>query len=208
MYIIVSSILTTFMALNAAYGCFFVVAKNPFGRFPDFDGEIGLGLWTREDIYKDGYSCIMYNSDYVDNSLDGVYSAARVFGFASVCSFAITSLCLFLTMCLSYHRDYFYYIGAFSMAGSLFQIMTFLIFQSSVCEDGQCKFSIGAGISAATTMVGFLNGVLLFNMPPIDPPNQSLPLNATSTQPPLDGEPQSSSEEIVMGTHGNTASSP
>jgi hypothetical protein len=152
------------LAINASYGCFFVQSNNPFDRFGNF--QVGMGLFSREDLSNDGYSCIVFNQEFLDEILDGPYLAARIFGIMANICFGVTMIMLVCISSMSFWRDFVQFAAICSAGGFIFQSLTFLIFASDVCDD--CDFSIGGGLAIASAVIGLCNACLIFNLPRSD----------------------------------------
>ena len=155
--------------MHTAYSCRFVVVDiSDVFPFATQGLNIGLGLWSYEDIRDDdNFSCIEWNDSSNDDILDATWIAARWLALcANVCiGIAIISTIVMTCIPLPDAIIKCLVFGLLSL-GFLFESLVFIAFSSDVCSNVTCQFSAGAGTAAAALILAMIAAAIAFKIPP------------------------------------------
>jgi hypothetical protein len=94
-------------------------------------------------------------------------------------------ICLIASGCLEFTPNAMQFLGCLFVVGSVFELLTFSFFASSVCDEFQsCSFSVGSGFAIISVTLSFATALLVFMIPPAKedaPPIVALPGPGTKT---------------------------
>jgi hypothetical protein len=190
---LIISILCFICSYFATTACSYVQIEGALYSVPPYgmrgDRDSGVGLF-RHEAYMYWGSCSSYSSDMMDNAsyFDGAFKASRAFGLMANVCIGFGMICLMVRCCVEFNPKAMKFLGFLFAAGSLFQLLTFSLFASSVCEDyTSCQISTGAYFAIVSTILALLTAVLTCTIPPANdtlegsPPNVALPEPGTKT---------------------------
>jgi hypothetical protein len=125
-------------------------------------------FWSTSNGSFDVTTCTTYSSDMMDNApyFDGAFKAARAFAIMSNVCIGIGMLCLMSSCCVELPPKVVKSLGFLFGAGSLFQLLTFSVFASSVCNEFQCELSTGAFFAIVSMIFSFLTAIVTCKISP------------------------------------------
>jgi hypothetical protein len=171
---LILSILCFICSYFATTACSYVQIEGALYSVPPYgmrgDRDSGVGLF-RHEAYMYWGSCSSYSSDMMDNAsyFDGAFKASRAFGIMANVCIGIGMICFMVSCCVEFSPKAMTFLGFLFAAGSLFQLLTFSLFASSVCEDyTSCQLSTGAYFAIVSTILALLTAVLTCKIPAKD----------------------------------------
>jgi hypothetical protein len=169
------SIISYICTILASQLCFFVQIEGVLFDFPPYGlgstsgGKHGVGIFSYEDRLTSEWTCSSYSSDMIDNAsyFDGAFKTARAFAVMSNVCIGIGMICLIASACLEFTPKAMKFLGLLLGAGSLFELLTFSFFASSVCDEFQsCSFYVGSGFAIISMTLTFVTALLVCTIPP------------------------------------------
>ena len=141
-----------------------------------FQGATGFGLLSyakniTDNKFDDGPydisdSCSAWTYDAASYFFDSAWEAARAFGIIANITSGISLLAAFLMSCMSFSRVLIRVFAGLMLLASISELLTFLVFASSVCKDFTCKFAISAGFAIGGSISAFITALLFYHTPP------------------------------------------
>ena len=170
------SISAYLFTISASWGCYFVDVDATFSAKENSKGELfddysaGFGLFSYEDGAENrdsgfNWVCYTYSDEQMDK-LDSTFKSARSFAVAANVFVGIAMIVLLSTCCIQFSLPMVRITGIMMLIGSACQVFTFLVFSSDLCNDYDCKFYWGAGMSIAAVLVALACGIVAFYVPP------------------------------------------
>jgi hypothetical protein len=169
------SIISYICTIIASQLCFFVQIEGVLFDFPPYGlrsssgGKYGVGIFSYEDRLTSEWTCSSYSSDMIDNAsyFDGAFKTARVFAVMSNVCIGIGMICLIASACVEFTPKAMTFLGFLLGAGSIFELLTFSFFASSVCNEFQsCSFSVGSGFAIISMTLSFVTTLVVCTIPP------------------------------------------
>ena len=69
--------------------------------------------------------------------------------------------------CFAFNPGASRFLAVISFIGSICELFTFLIFLTDLCWQNTCKFNVGAGLAFVSSLLSFVNLVLVFKLQPM-----------------------------------------
>lgn len=185
------SVCTYICVLISTNACFYVQIEGFLVDVPPNFGvssvsrTSGVGLFTYQDRFDSDFTCSAYTSDMVEDApyFDASFTTARVFGGLANGFIALSMVLLIVMSCMEFAPAAIKGVGCMLIAGSVFELLTFTIFGSDLCEQfTSCKFSVGAGFAIAAFTLSFMTGMLCFKIPPVKERENFMPPPAPQPQ--------------------------
>jgi hypothetical protein len=167
---IISSFFTC-IKMNADYVEANVSLSQDFPGFSEvLTGDTAhYALFNYEDKFDEEEEFYRYTRDQLDLMGAGL-KAARVFGSLATALIGISTILLVATSCVEYKQAVLKGIGIMLLLGSMFDVLTFTIFASTVCSDPySCDFYGGAWMPIVAMAVSFVAGVVTLQIKPSSP---------------------------------------
>lgn len=139
-----------------------------------FQGTTGFGLLSYsknvtsssfDDKYDISYACQEWSYDAASHFFDSAFEAARAFGIIANIASGITLVAALLMSCMSFSRALIRTFTGLSVLACISELLTFLVFASSVCETFTCKFSFSAGMAIGGSISAFITAIFFHGMP-------------------------------------------
>jgi hypothetical protein len=182
---LVVSILCFICSWFATRACAFVKIygrlskESPYGeRGPPHYG-VGLFRCDRGSGGGDGFApgdlvpqCTHYTRDLIDNAsyFDGAFKASRAFSImANICIF-VGMICFMGSCCVEFKPKTMKSLGYLFAAASIFHLLTFSLYASSLCDEFKyCRFAGGSAFAILSMILALVTAVLAFRIRPKDP---------------------------------------
>ena len=167
------AIITVGFAINASWGCFFVVVMIPEDNPNYFQGATGFGLLSyANDIsdvddgpYELSYDCSAWTYDAASHFFDPTWLAAMAFGMIANISSVIAMVGALLMSCKSLSRSIIHICIALAVIVCISELLTLLTFASNICSTFKCKFSYSAGFAIGGSISAFITALLFYHIP-------------------------------------------
>jgi hypothetical protein len=186
------SIISYIFTISASNLCFFVQIEGVLFDFPPYGlrsasgGSYGVGLFSYEDRLASEWTCSAYSNNMIDNAsyFDSAFKTARAFAVMSNVCIGIGMICLIISSCVEFTPNAMKFLGFLLGAGSLFELLTFSFFASSVCDEFQsCSFYVGAGFAIVSMTLSFITALLTCIIPPANDTLEGLPPIVAVSEP-------------------------
>ncbi|KAI2506927.1 hypothetical protein MHU86_7519 [Fragilaria crotonensis] len=169
------AIITVGFAINASWGCFYVVVMIPEDNPKYFQGATGFGLLSyAHDIsdvevddgpYELSYECSAWTYDSASYFFDSTWLAAMAFGMIANISSFIAMVGALLMSCVSFSRPTLLLFTALLVLACISELLTLLTFASNICSEFKCKFSYSAGFAIGGSISAFVTALLFYQTP-------------------------------------------
>jgi hypothetical protein len=176
-FAMILSIVSYICHILASNLCSYVQVNGVLFDFPPYGlsssgrggAKYGVGLFSYEDQFESEYTCTAYSSNMIDNAsyFDAAFKTARAFAIMANVFVGVGMICLCISACVEFTPTAMKLLGFLFGAGSLFELLTFSFFASSVCDDfGSCHFYVGASFSIISTTLSFITALVTLKIPP------------------------------------------
>lgn len=169
------AIITVGFAINASWGCFYVVVVIQEENPKYFQGATGFGLLSYakniSDVqvddgpYELSYDCSAWTYDAASYFFDSTWFAAVTFGIIANISSIISMAGALLMSCMSFSRSIIRLFTVLLVLACISELLTLLAFASNICSNFKCKFSYSAGFAIGGSISAFITALLFYHIP-------------------------------------------
>jgi uncharacterized membrane protein YgdD (TMEM256/DUF423 family) len=148
------------------------------GLFRFYRGNGGDGFFSLKDMVPKSSG---YSRDLIDNAsyFDGAFKASRAFNIMANICIVIGMICFVGSCCVELKPKTIKYLGYLFAVASIFHLLTFSLYASSLCEEFQpCRFGGGSFCAILAMILALVTAVLAFRIEA-----RALPKPKTVTEP-------------------------
>ena len=161
-WVALSAAVTYAASVNVIGGCYYVKVNN---LFPGFDGVfVGYGGVEHLPPSSEPY-CESWTQEQKDLIWDGPWKTGFAFSILATIFSGVPMIISFFFSCFSFDVMWTKTCGYMMIMSSLFTWLSYIGFAADMCQDGNCTFSIGAGLALIAGLNALCTAGIFFRIP-------------------------------------------
>jgi hypothetical protein len=167
-WVAVSAVVTYAASVNVTSGCYYVKVDDVF---PDYDGVyVGYGGVEHLPPVDENAYCESWTQTQKDLIWDGPWKTGFAFSILASIFAGVPMVVSFFFACFSFDLIWNKICACMMIMSSLFTWLSYIGFAAGMCENGNCTFSIGAGLALVSGLTALLTAWLFLRIPAYQEP--------------------------------------